>query len=146
MTYIDETAIVSPEAVIGPDVKIWKYSYVRENCTIKRGTQIGSFVYIDPEVIIGSFSVVQNHVSIFKGVTINNRCFIGPGVMFTNDLHPKANNKNWELLETIVEDDVSIGANATILPGITIGMAAMIGAGAVVTKDVPAGRTVVGVW
>lgn len=121
-------------------------------CSLGDGTRIGTFVEIQKGVVIGKNCKIQSHTFICEGVTIEDNCFIGHGVMFTNDRNPKSVNADgslqteadWTLEKTLVKKNVSIGTNATILPGLTIGEGALIGAGAVVTKDVPAGVTVVG--
>jgi len=112
-------------------------------CKISRNCKIDAFVYIEEGVEIGDECKIRPFVFIPTGVKIGNRVFIGPGVIFTNDKYPKVKG-DWELKRTIVEDDVSIGAGAVILPGVRIGKGAIIGAGAVVTKDVPPNAVVVG--
>ncbi len=111
-------------------------------CRIGENCKIDAFVYIEENVEIGNECKIRPFVFIPTGVKIGNRVFIGPGVLFTNDKYPKARG-DWKLKTIIVEDDVSIGAGAIILPGIKIGKRAMIGAGAVVTKDVPPKAVVV---
>jgi len=119
-------------------------------CTIGDDSKIGTFVEIQKNATVGKRCKISSHTFICEGVHIGDDVFIGHGVMFTNDKLPKASangkpiTNEWTLLETFVEDGVSIGSNATILCGIRIHKGAMIGAGAVVTKDVPAGATVVG--
>lgn len=112
-------------------------------CKIGRNCKIDAFVYIEERVEIGDECKIRPFVFIPTGVKIGNRVFIGPGVIFTNDKYPKVKGE-WELKETIVEDDVSIGAGAVILPGVKIGKGAIIGAGTVVTKDVPPNAVVAG--
>ena len=112
-------------------------------CKIGKNCKIDAFVYIEEGVEIGDECKIRPFVFIPTGVKIGNRVFIGPGVIFTNDKYPRVKG-GWELKETIVEDDVSIGAGAVILPGVKIGKGAMIGAGAVVTEDVPPNAVVVG--
>jgi acetyltransferase-like isoleucine patch superfamily enzyme len=112
-------------------------------CKIGKNCKIDAFVYIEEGVEIGDECKIRPFVFIPTGVKIGNRVFIGPGVIFTNDKYPKVKGE-WKLMETIVEDDVSIGAGAVILPGIRIGRGALVGAGAVVTKDVRANAIVVG--
>ena len=122
-------------------------------CKIGDNTRIGLFVEIQKNAIVGNNCKISSHAFICEGVTIGNGCFIGHGVLFINDKYPRAVNpdgsmqsdKDWTLLETIVEDNVSIGSGAVIQGGIRIGKGAMIGAGAVVTKDVPENSTVIGV-
>lgn len=112
------------------------------DCTIGEACTIHAPVWIGNGVTIGDACKVQAFVFIPQGVTIGDHVFIGPGVVFTNDRHPPSDD--WE--ETVVETGVSIGANATILPGLTIGAGAVIGAGAIVTHDVMPGATVMGKW
>ena len=113
-------------------------------CTIGPDTTIGPFVEIQSDVIIGSNCSIQSHTFICQYVYIGDNVFIGHGVMFTNDKNPKSHNKDWIAKPTYVQDDVSIGTGAIILPGITLGKGCVIGAGAVVTKDVKSGTTMVG--
>lgn len=112
-------------------------------CKIGKNCKIDAFVYIEGGVEIGDECKIRPFVFIPTGVKIGNRVFIGPGTIFTNDKYPRVKGE-WELKETIVEDDVSIGACVVILPGVRIGKGALIGAGAVVTKDVPSNAVVVG--
>jgi acetyltransferase-like isoleucine patch superfamily enzyme len=122
-------------------------------CRIAAGTRIGTFVEIQKNVVIGRNCKISSHSFICEGVTLEDDVFIGHGVMFTNDLYPRATNadgslqteSDWTLLLTLVKRGASIGSNATILPGLTIGENAQIGAGAVVLKDVPNHAIVAGV-
>jgi acetyltransferase-like isoleucine patch superfamily enzyme len=121
-------------------------------CRIGDRTQIGTFVEVQRGATIGADCKVQSHTFICDGVTIGDRAFIGHGVTFVNDKRPRATNpqgelqgdSDWTLLRTVVEDGATIGSGATILGGVTIGAGSTVGAGAVVTRDVPAGATVVG--
>lgn len=134
---IHESAYVE-DAKIGEGTKIWHFVHVRKGAKIGKNCNLGKSVYIDTNVEIGNNCKIQNFATIYQGVKIGNDVFIGPHVCFTNDIHPRAFIWNKERLEkTIVRDGASIGANATIVAGITIGKYAMIGAGAVVTRDVP---------
>ena len=153
MSYsISPTADVAKSATIGYGTRIWNWVQVCPNAIIGENCILAKGVYIDTGVIIGDRVKIQNNVSIFKGVTIKDEVFIGPHVCFTNDKYPESVNRNgtlktardWEISETRVCKGASIGANSTILPGITIGEYAMIGAGSVVTKDVPDFATVYG--
>ena len=135
--YIDKTAKIDPKAQIGNHVKIWNWTKVRENVIIGNNVTIGQCVYIDKNVKIGSNVKIQNGVSVYDGVIIESDVFIGPNVTFTNDKYPKANNKDWVISPTIIKKGASIGANSTIICGCTIGESAMIGAGSVVTKNIP---------
>ncbi|GAG73901.1 unnamed protein product [marine sediment metagenome] len=141
MTNKKDYAIIK-DVEVGEDTKIYDQVNLYR-CKIGKSSKIDAFVYIEEDVIIGNYCKIRPFVFIPTGVTIGDRVFIGPGVMFTNDKYPKCEGK-WELLETIVEDNVSIGAGAVILPGIKIGKGALIGAGAVVTKNIPPGATVLG--
>lgn len=146
------TAEISENAEIGKNTKIWHYVQIREGTKIGKECILGKDVYIDTNVKIGNNVKIQNGVSIYHGVVIEDGVFIGPHVCFTNDKHPRAIDKNgnlktadnWQADETFVKKGASIGANSTILPGITIGEYAMIGAGSVVAKDVPAYALVYG--
>lgn len=149
---IHPSAEVSESAEIMDGTKIWNNSQIRENAKIGKNCVIGKNVYIDHDVTIGNNVKIQNNVSIFYGVEIEDGAFIGPHSCFVNDKVPRAINpdgslkksKDWEVSKTSVKYGASIGANATILPNITIGKWAIVGAGAVVTKDVPDYGIVVG--
>jgi UDP-2-acetamido-3-amino-2,3-dideoxy-glucuronate N-acetyltransferase len=150
--FVHATAEVSPDAVIGAGSKIWNHAQVRPNATIGENCVIGKGVYVDANVMISDNCKIQNYVSVFDGVTLEDGVFVGPHVCFTNDMQPRAVNpdgtlkaaEDWVLTPTLVRTGASIGANSTIRCGITIGEWAMIGAGSVVTKDVPANALVVG--
>ena len=133
---IHKTAIVSENSTLGDNVRVWHFSHIRENVIIGNNVSIGQNVYIDQNVIIGDNCKIQNNVSLYDGVTIGNNVFIGPSVVFTNDKYPDAKIWSEDLkLSTMICDDVSIGANSTILPGIKISKGTLIGAGSVVTKS-----------
>lgn len=127
---------------IGNDSRIYDQVNLYR-CRIGRNCKIDAFVYIEEGVEIGDNCKIRAYTFIPKGVKIGNNVFIGPRVTFTNDKYPRI-NQEWRLLESIVEDYASIGAGAIILPGVRIGRGSMIGAGAVVTKDVPKDAVVVG--
>ena len=129
------SAEVSPEAKIGNGTKIWNGVQIREGVSIGRNCHIGKGVYIDVGVIIGDNVKIQNGVSVYRGVTIEDFVLLGPNCTFTNDPYPRAFPAHWELSPTLLRKGCSIGANATIICGITIGSYSLIGAGAVVTKD-----------
>jgi len=131
------TAVVESDNV-GDGTKIWHFAHVREKAKIGKNCVIGKSVYIDEEVEIGNGVKVQNFVSVYKGVKIEDDVLIGPAVTFTNDLYPRA--FSWgedKIVPTVVRKGASICANSTIVCGVTIGEYAMVGAGSVVTKDVP---------
>jgi UDP-2-acetamido-3-amino-2,3-dideoxy-glucuronate N-acetyltransferase len=134
--FIHPTANVSDKAVIGDGTKIWINSQIRENCTIGQNCIISKDTYIDTKVTIGNNCKIQNSVSVYHGVTIEDDVFVGPNVCFTNDKVPRAFNSDWKITNTFVKKGASIGANSTIVCGITIGEYAMVAAGSVVTKDV----------
>jgi len=136
--------ILEKNVVYGDNVKVWHYCQIRAEAKIGDNTQIGSFSYIGLGCQIGKNCGIQSYAFIPHGVTLGNNVFVGPAATFTNDKNPKAQNPDWIESKTMVEDYASIGANATILPGIVIGKAALVGAGAVITKDVAAGSIVVG--
>ena len=142
--FIHESAHISSEAKIGDGTKIWINSQVREHASIGENCIISKDTYIDEHVVIGDRVKVQNGVSVYHGVTIEDDVFVGPNATFTNDHVPRSFNSSWKITETIVKKGASIGANATIICGVTIGEYAMIGAGSVVTKNVAPNALVVG--
>lgn len=150
--FIHPTAEVSPDASIGADTRIWSAAQVREGAFIGANCTIGKGVYIDTHVKIGSNVKIQNHTSVFAGVTLEDGIFVGPHVCFTNDLFPRAITRDgqlkdatdWTITPTLVKYGASLGAGAIIRCGITIGAFALVGAGAVVTHDVPAHTLVLG--
>jgi UDP-2-acetamido-3-amino-2,3-dideoxy-glucuronate N-acetyltransferase len=134
--FIHPTANVDMRAEIGTGTKIWINVQIRENAKIGINCILSKDVYIDHAVLIGNGCKIQNSVSIYNGVTIEDEVFVGPNVTFTNDKVPRANNPHWKVTPTLICHGVSLGANSTIICGITIGTYAMIAAGAVVTKNV----------
>ncbi|MCP1309714.1 acyltransferase [Paenibacillus tyrfis] len=142
--FIHPTANVSSEAVIGPGTKIWVNSQIREGTEIGENCIISKDTYIDQGVKIGHRVKIQNGVSIYNGVTVEDDVFIGPNAVFTNDFYPRAFNENWAITKTTIKRGVSIGANATIVCGTELGEYCMVGAGSVVTKNVPRHALVIG--
>lgn len=132
------TALVDEGCVIGKGSKIWHFSHIMPNCKLGENCNIGQNVVISPDVVLGRNVKVQNNVSIYTGVTCDDDVFLGPSMVFTNVINPRSavNRKN-EYAKTHVGKGASIGANATIVCGHDIGEYAFIGAGAVVTKNVP---------
>jgi len=131
------TAIIESDA-IGEGTKIWHFVHVREKAKIGKNCTIGKSVYIDTEVEIGDNVKIENFASLYKGVKVEDDVFIGPAVTFTNDLYPRS--FLWDesrIGYTKIQRGASIGANATVICGVTIGEYALVGAGSVVTKDVP---------
>lgn len=143
--YVHPTAEVSSDAHVGRGTRIWRQVHIREHASIGEMCNIGKGVYIDTHVHIGSRVKIQNHASIFEGVTLEDGVFVGPHVCFTNDLTPRAitpdgalkSSDDWQVTSTLVKYGASIGAGSVIVCGIVIGEFALIGAGSVVTKDVP---------
>ena len=132
------TALVDEGCKIGKGTKIWHFSHIMPNCTLGENCNIGQNVVISPEVVLGRNVKVQNNVSIYTGVTCDDDVFLGPSMVFTNVINPRsAVNRKSEYAKTHVGKGASIGANATIVCGHDIGEYAFIGAGAVVTKNVP---------
>jgi acetyltransferase-like isoleucine patch superfamily enzyme len=142
---IHASADVSDRARIGDGTSIWNNAQVREDAKVGRNCIIGKGVYIDAGVIIGDNVKIQNNVSVFHGVTIEDGVFVGPHVCFTNDMLPRAINPDgtlksaddWSVTDTLIRYGAALGANSTIVCGVTVGRWAMVGAGSVVTRDVP---------
>lgn len=129
---------------IGEGTRVWQFAVILKGATIGKNCNICAQTFIENDVVVGDNVTVKCGVQLWDGLRVGNNVCIGPNVTFTNDKHPKSGNREYECKTTTIEDDVSIGANATILPGVRLGEGCVIGAGAVVTKDVKAGATVVG--
>lgn len=143
--FAHESAFIDEGCLIGKGTKIWHFSHIMSNCTMGENCNIGQNVVISPDVILGKNVKVQNNVSIYTGVVCEDDVFLGPSMVFTNVMNPRsAVNRRGEYLKTVVKKGASIGANATIVCGHDIGEFAFVGAGAVVTKHVPAYALVVG--
>ncbi len=139
------TAVIDAGCRIGAGTKIWHFSHIMPDCTIGERCNIGQNVVVSPEVVLGNNVKVQNNVSIYTGVICEDDVFLGPSMVFTNVINPRsAVNRRGQYSKTLVKRGASIGANATIVCGHDIGEYAFIGAGAVVTKEVPAYALVVG--
>jgi len=134
--FIHPTAIVEKSSKIGKGCMIWINAQIRENAVIGSNCIISKDTYIDHGVHIGDNTKIQNGVSIYNGVTIEDEVFIGPNATFTNDKIPRAFGSGWKIIPTLIKKGASIGANSTIICGVTVGEYAMIGAGSVVTRDV----------
>ncbi len=143
--FAHETAVVDEGCTIGEGTKIWHFSHIMPNCVIGEKCNIGQNVVVSPEVILGNNVKIQNNVSIYTGVICEDDVFLGPSMVFTNVMNPRsAVNRRDQYSKTTVRKGASIGANATIVCGNDIGEYAFIGAGSVVTKEVPAYALVVG--
>jgi len=142
---IHPTAEVSPKARVGPDTDIWNEAQLREGAVVGAECNIGKGVYIDKDVVVGNRVKIQNRASLYRGVTVEDGVFIGPHVSFTNDRYPRSitpegrlrTEDDWEPEPTLVRYGASIGAGAVVILGVTIGRWAMVGAGSLVTRDVP---------
>lgn len=149
---IHPTAEVSAHAVLGEGTSVWNQAQIRERARLGRGCIVSKDAYVDFEVEVGDFCKIQNGAYLYHPVRLGNGVFVGPGVIFTNDRRPRAVSPDgspkkaadWRADATVVEDGASIGAGAVVVAGLRIGKWAMVGAGAVVTRDVPAHALVVG--
>jgi acetyltransferase-like isoleucine patch superfamily enzyme len=143
--FVDPTAEVSPDASLGPGCLIWRQVHIREHAQLGAGCKIGDAVYIGPGVRLGANCKVLNQALLYEGVELEDGVFVGPQVCFTNDFLPRAVNPDlslktaddWQVGRTRVREGASIGAQSVVIAGVTIGRWALIGAGSVVTRDVP---------
>ncbi len=143
--FAHETAVIDEGCQIAEGTKIWHFSHIMSNCKIGEKCNIGQNVVVSPDVVLGENVKVQNNVSIYTGVICEDDVFLGPSMVFTNVINPRsAVNRKSEYMKTVVKKGASIGANATIVCGNDIGKFAFIGAGAVVTKEIPDYALVVG--
>lgn len=142
--YIHPTANVAAKSHIGEGTKVWINVQIREDASIGDNCILSKDVYVDHGVSIGHRCKIQNSVSVYNGVTLGDDVFIGPNVTFTNDRVPRAFNPDWTITPTRIETGASIGANSTIVCGVTVGEFAMVAAGSVVTRDVPPYTLVMG--
>ena len=144
--FVHESSYVDAGAEIGEGTKIWYFCHVLKGAKIGKGCNIGQNVMVDRDVVIGDRCKIQNNVSVYNGVTLEDEVFCGPSCVFTNVYNPRAFiERKHEFKQTLVKKGATIGANATIVCGVTIGRYAMIGAGAVVKRDVPDHAIVAGV-
>ncbi len=136
--YIHESSYIDPSALVGNGTKIWHFSHIMKNSIVGQNCNIGQNVVISPDCKIGNGVKIQNNVSVYTGVEVEDGVFLGPSCVFTNVINPRAFiERKEEYKKTVVKYGASIGANATIVCGYDIGRYALIGAGAVITKDVP---------
>ena len=144
-TFIHPTAEVSAEAIVGDGCRVWRQVHIREHAVVGAGSIIGAGVYVGEHVRLGRNCKIQNNALLYEGLTLEDGVFVGPQVCFTNDYLPRAVNpdlslkaaSDWELGKTLVRQGASVGAQSVVVTGITIGQWALIGAGSVVTRDVP---------
>jgi len=142
---VHETAVIDKGCSIGDGTTIWHFSHIMEGAVLGENCNLGQNVVVSPKVILGDNVKVQNNVSIYTGVICEDNVFLGPSCVFTNVNNPRSEvNRRGEYLQTLVKKGATIGANATIVCGITLGEYAFVGAGTVVTKDVPGYALVVG--
>jgi UDP-2-acetamido-3-amino-2,3-dideoxy-glucuronate N-acetyltransferase len=135
---VHETAVIDEQVHVGAGTKIWHFSHILSNTRIGENCSIGQNVVIGPDVVIGNQCKIQNNVSVYKGVTLEDGVFCGPSMVFTNIYNPRAEIRKMDQVRpTLVKHGATIGANATIICGVTLGRYCFIGAGAVVTRDVP---------
>lgn len=143
--YIDKHAIVSKTAKIGEGTRVWSFAQIGDNAKIGKNCMIGNGVYIDRNVIVGNNVKIHNKALLYNGLIVEDNCFIGPGACFTNDKYPRYDKtRSLKGVWWRVKKGASVGANATILPGVDIGTDVLIGAGSVVTKSVPDGAVAYG--
>lgn len=142
--FIHAGAIVEPGATIGAGTRVWAFVHVLPDARIGADCNICDHVFIENDVVIGDRVTIKCGVQIWDGITLEDEVFVGPNATFSNDMYPRSKHYPDNFFKTLVKAGASIGANATILPGITIGAGAMVAAGAVVTKDVPPYALVVG--
>lgn len=145
MPFIHPTSVVDQPCEIGEGVKIWHFCHVSAGAVLGAGVMLGQNVYVAPGVILGAGTRVQNNVSLYQGVECEEDVFIGPSAVFTNVKRPRAHiPRKEEFQKTLIRRGATIGANATVVCGVTIGRYALLGAGAVVTRDVPPFALMVG--
>ena len=142
--FIHDKAIVEKGANIGARTRVWAFAHILSGAKVGEDCNICDHTFIENDVIIGNKVTIKCGVFLWDGIRVEDNVHIGPNVTFTNDKYPRSKNNSFEILKTIIKNGASIGANATILPGITLGEKAMIGAGSVVTKNVPANTLVYG--
>lgn len=142
--FVHDTADVESRVTIGDGAKIWNHAQLRSGCTIGANTNISKNVFIDQDCSVGANVKIQNNVSVYRGVVIEDDVFVGPSAVFTNDLYPRSNNQNWEIVNTYIRKGASIGAGAVIICGCEVGKFSMIGAGALVCNDIDEHQLVVG--
>ena len=141
---VHPTAIVEDGADVGAGTSVWHHAHVRDGARVGQECVLGKNVYVDVHAVVGDRCKLQNNVSVYHGVHIGDDVFVGPSATLTNDLVPRAFNAEWQVVETHVLSGASIGANATIVCGVTLGKYSMVAAGATVTRDVADHQLVAG--
>src|SRR5882672_11735081 len=144
-TFIHPTAEVSPEAIVGDGCRVWRQVHIREHAVVGAGSIIGAGVYVGEHVHLGRNCKIQNNALLYEGLVLEDGVFVGPQVCFTNDFLPRAVNpdmslkaaEDWDVGRTLVRAGASVGAHSVVITGVTIGRWALVGAGSVVTRDVP---------
>ncbi|MCJ7721920.1 N-acetyltransferase [Candidatus Bathyarchaeota archaeon] len=134
---VPHTSVVDKSAVIGKGTRVWNFVHIRENAEIGKKCVLADYVYVGRGVKVGNNVKLENRATVYEGVTIEDKVFVGPHVTFTNDFIPRSFNTDWKILPTLVQEGASIGAGTVIVCGTTIGEYALIGAGSVVTDDIP---------
>ena len=134
---VPDTSIVDKSALIGEGTRVWNFIHVRENAEIGKECVLADYVYVGRGVKVGNNVKLENRATVYEGVTIEDQVFVGPHVTFTNDFIPRSFNTEWKILSTHVKKGASIGAGTVIVCGTTIGEYALIGAGSVVTENIP---------
>jgi UDP-2-acetamido-3-amino-2,3-dideoxy-glucuronate N-acetyltransferase len=134
---VESTSVVDENAVVCDGTRVWNFVHVRENAEIGRNCVLGDYVYVGRGVKVGNGVKLENRATLYEGVTIEDSVFVGPHVTFTNDLIPRSFSTDWKILQTRVKKGASIGAETVIICGVTIGEYALIGAGSVITEDMP---------
>jgi len=135
--YVDPTAIIDDGVSLGNGTKVWHFVHIMKDTKIGKECIIADYVYVGKGVNIGDKVKLENRATLYDGVTIEDNVFVGPHVTFTNDPYPRSINPDWKILPTLVKEGSSIGARTVIVCGVTIGKYALIGAGSVVTRDIP---------
>jgi len=135
--YVDPTAIIDKEVSIGSGSKVWHFVHIMEDTKIGKECVLADYVYVGRGVNIGNNVKIENRATVYEGVTIEDNVFVGPHVTFTNDPYPRSFNTDWKILQTLVKEGSSIGARTVIVCGNTIGEYSVVGAGSVVTKNIP---------
>jgi UDP-2-acetamido-3-amino-2,3-dideoxy-glucuronate N-acetyltransferase len=131
------TALIGKGAVIGNGTRVWAFVNIMDGATVGEDCNICDHCFVETGAMIGHGVTIKNNVPVYAGITLEDGVFVGPNATFVNDRHPRSRNTNWKCERTLIRRGASIGANATIMCGVTVGVSALVGAGAVVLRDVP---------